>query len=54
MVSEIKSFGYRGVNYELDAVEDAYGARLKKALTDIQRNRAEDIHQWRYRINADV
>jgi branched-chain amino acid aminotransferase len=54
VVSEIKSFGYRGVNYELDAVDDAYGARLKKAITDIQRNRAEDIHQWRYRINADV
>lgn len=54
VVSEIKSFGYRGVNYELDAVEDAYGARLKKAITDIQRNRAEDVHQWRYLITANV
>jgi branched-chain amino acid aminotransferase len=54
VVSEIKSFGYRGVNYGLDAADDSYGARLKKALTDIQRNRAEDIHQWRYPIKADV
>jgi len=53
-VSEIKSFGYRGINYELDAAEDAFGAVLKKALTDIQRNRAEDPHEWRYQIKANV
>ena len=54
VVSEIKSFGYRGINYELDVAEDAYGALLKKALTDIQRNRAEDLHGWRYQVKADV
>jgi len=54
VVSEIKSFGYRGINYELDAAEDAFGAVLKKALTDIQRNRAEDPHEWRYQIKANV
>jgi branched-chain amino acid aminotransferase len=54
VVSEIKSFGYRGINYELDAAEDAFGAVLKKALTDIQRNRAEDPHGWRYQIKANV
>ena len=50
VVSEINSFGYQGIQYSIDDVENPYGPKLKKALTDIQLGRAEDPHGWRYKV----
>jgi branched-chain amino acid aminotransferase len=50
VVSEINSFGYQGIQYSIDDVENPYGPKLKKALTDIQLGRAEDPHGWRYEV----
>lgn len=47
VISPIAGFGYRDQDYDLPELEDAYAARLKKRITDIQYNRAEDIFGWR-------
>ncbi len=43
-------FGYKGEYFELPKVENPYGPQLKKALQDIQYNRAEDKFNWLYEI----
>lgn len=50
VISPIVGFGYQGKTYELPIPEDAYSTKIKKALLDIQYNRAEDPHGWRYSI----
>ena len=50
VVSEINSFGYQGIQYSIDEVENPYAPLLKKALTDIQLGRAEDPYGWRYEV----
>jgi len=47
VISPIAGFGYRDQDYDLPELEDAYAARLKKRITDIQYNRAEDLFGWR-------
>jgi branched-chain amino acid aminotransferase len=50
VISEINSFGYQGIQYSIDEVENPYAPLLKKALTDIQLGRAEDPYGWRYEV----
>ena len=50
VVSPIAAFGYQGVDYDLPEVRDSYAARLKKRITDIQYNRAEDNFGWRFKV----
>ena len=50
VVSPIAAFGYQGVDYELPEIEDSFAVKLKKRITDIQYNRAEDPFGWRYKI----
>jgi branched-chain amino acid aminotransferase len=50
VVSEINSFGYQGIQYSIDEVENPYAPLLKKALTDIQLGRSEDPYGWRYEV----
>jgi len=50
VVSEINSFGYQGIQYSIDEVENPYAPLLKKALTDIQLGRTEDPYGWRYEV----
>lgn len=50
VVSPIASFGYRDVDYDLPELSSSYAARLKKRITDIQYNKAEDKFGWRYRV----
>ncbi|WP_350287309.1 branched-chain amino acid aminotransferase [uncultured Croceitalea sp.] len=50
VVSPISTFGYRGVDYELPELENSYASLLKKRITDIQYNRAEDNFGWRYKV----
>lgn len=50
VVSPVKAFGYKGEHYELPKQEEPYAAYFKKALMDIQYNRAEDPFGWRYKV----
>ncbi len=50
VVSPIKAFGYKGEHYELEKQENSYASHFKKALMDIQYNKAEDTFGWRYKI----
>lgn len=50
VVSPILAFGYEGVDYDLPEVEDSYASLLKKRITDIQYNRAEDKFGWRHEV----
>ncbi len=50
VISLIETFNYKGQNYHVENDANSYAQQLKKALTDIQLNRAEDLHEWRYQI----
>lgn len=50
VISLIETFNYKGQNYHVENGANSYALKLKKALTDIQLNRAEDLHQWRYKV----
>lgn len=50
VVSPISGFGYQDKDYELPELEDSYADVLKKRITDIQYNRAEDKFGWRYEV----
>ena len=50
VISPISSFGYRDTDYDLPELEDSYGARFKKIITDIQYNRSEDKFGWRIKV----
>jgi len=47
VISPIDGFGYQEKDYDLPALENSFAARLKKRMTDIQYNRAEDKFGWR-------
>lgn len=49
-VVKFMGFGYKDLFHELPKINDEYGAKLKKALQDIQYNRAEDKHNWLLKI----
>jgi branched-chain amino acid aminotransferase len=50
VVSPISGFGYKDVDYELPKLDDTYANYLKKRITDIQTNKAEDPFGWRYEV----
>lgn len=50
VVSPISTFGFRGVDYDLPEFENNYASRLKKRITDIQTNKAEDKFGWRVKV----
>lgn len=50
VVSPISGFGYHGEDYELPELTNSYASMLKKRITDIQYNRAEDKFGWRYPV----
>ena len=50
VVSPIDAFGYQDQEYALPKLTDSYAALLKKKITDIQYNRAEDPFGWRYKV----
>lgn len=50
VISPISGFGYREKDYELPELENSYASRLKKKITDIQYNRAEDKFGWRFLV----
>ncbi|GAL67826.1 branched-chain amino acid aminotransferase [Jejuia pallidilutea] len=50
VISPISGFGYKGEDYELPKLENSYADYLKKRITDIQTNKAEDPFGWRYKV----
>lgn len=47
VISPIAEFGYQENDYELPVLENSFAAQLKKKITDIQTNKAEDPYGWR-------
>jgi branched-chain amino acid aminotransferase len=50
VISPISGFGHRGEHYGLPELKDSYANRIKKRITDIQYNKAEDSFGWRYQV----
>ena len=50
VVSEISEFEHRDELFILPEIEDSYAKKLKKCLVNIQTNKAEDPHNWRYKV----
>lgn len=50
VVSPIAGFGYKGTDYDLPKLDETYASFLKKRITDIQTNKAEDPFGWRFKV----
>ncbi|WP_350292391.1 branched-chain amino acid aminotransferase [uncultured Croceitalea sp.] len=50
VISPIAGFGFQGIDYDLPELENSYAMLLKKRITDIQYNRAEDKFGWRHKV----
>jgi branched-chain amino acid aminotransferase len=48
-VVRVEGFEHDGVYHELPIVENPYASQFKDHLQDIQYNRVEDKHQWRFK-----
>ena len=50
VVSPILGFAHKDERFELPKVENSYASFIKKRITDIQSNKAEDIYGWTYKV----
>jgi len=50
VVSPITGFSNKDENFELPKLENSYASFIKKGITDIQKNNAEDKFGWRYKV----
>ena len=51
-IAHIDTINFRGKDFKLPAIETrVYSNRLAKLLIEIKRGKAEDIHQWNYKIS---
>lgn len=50
VISPIAGFGFRNEDFDLPELDDTYASFLKKRITDIQTNKAEDPFGWRYKL----
>jgi branched-chain amino acid aminotransferase len=50
VISPISAFGYKNEDYDLPELPQSYAAVLKKKITDIQYNLAEDKFGWRFKV----
>ena len=50
VISPIAGFGYKDEDFDLPELENTYASALKKRITDIQTNKAEDPFGWRYQV----
>lgn len=50
VISPISGFGYKNEDFDLPELENPYALRLKKRITDIQTNKAEDKFGWRVQV----
>ncbi|GGW27241.1 branched-chain amino acid aminotransferase [Arenibacter certesii] len=51
VISPISTFGHKDQDYDLPELENSYASILKKRITDIQYNKAEDKFGWRYQVS---
>jgi branched-chain amino acid aminotransferase len=47
VISPIAGFGYQENDFDLPKLDNPYASQLKKFITDIQTNKAEDPYGWR-------
>ena len=50
VVSEISEFEHKDELFTLPEIDDSYAKKLKESLVNIQTNKSEDPHNWRYRV----
>lgn len=50
VISPIAGFGYKNEDYDLPELKNPYASILKKKITDIQTNKAEDPYGWRVKL----
>ena len=50
VISPISGFSNKGESFELPKVENSYASFIKKGITDIQKNKAEDKFGWRVKV----
>lgn len=50
VISPISGFSNKGESFELPNIENSYAAKIKKGITDIQRNLSEDKFGWRQKV----
>lgn len=50
VISPIAAFGQKESEYNLPELSDSYASMIKKRITDIQYNRAEDPFGWRIKV----
>ncbi|MCF7561503.1 branched-chain amino acid aminotransferase [Sabulilitoribacter multivorans] len=50
VISPISGFGYKDQDYTLPKLDDTFASYLKKRITDIQTNKAEDPFGWRFKV----
>lgn len=51
VISPISGFGYKNEDFDLPELNETYASYLKKRITDIQTNKAEDPFRWRYKVD---
>ena len=51
VINPIKSFGYKGVNYQLPELKDPIAAELRHKIMSIQYNLSEDPYGWRVALD---
>ncbi|MGB7842383.1 MAG: branched-chain amino acid aminotransferase [Salinimicrobium sp.] len=49
-INPVKGFGHLGKKFELPDQEDSYASFFKTKLMNIQYNKTEDVHNWRYLV----
>ena len=50
VISPIAGFGFKDEDFDLPELASSYASRLKKRITDIQTNKAEDKYGWRGKV----
>jgi len=50
VVSPIRGFSNKGESFELPIIENNYASIIKKGITDIQKNKAEDKFGWSVKV----
>ena len=50
VISPIAGFGYQENDFDLPELENPFATKLKKLITDIQTNKAEDPYGWRVMV----
>jgi branched-chain amino acid aminotransferase len=50
VISPISGFGFRGEDYEIPEIDNAYATKLKNRIVKIQTNKTDDPFGWRVKV----